>query len=260
MPLIADKLLTLLVMPLAASLFGALVAGIALWRGRPRMALALIVAAFAWLWFWATPLAAQLAVPALVERYPARQIEDLPSADAIVVLSSNVHPANRRRPYPLIGSTADRLWHGARLLDAGLAPVIVVSGGVGWPYAGRAGRQSMASGMRTMLLALGIPSESILMEGRSRTTRENALYTAELASQHGIERVLLVTSDDHMRRAKAAFQKVGLDAVPAAIAGSRSVGRHWAFALLPSSGQLSLSSHLIRERLGLLVYRLRGWV
>lgn len=257
MPLIADKLLTLLVMPLAASLFGAVVAGIALWRGWRRTALALVMAAFAWLWFWATPLAAQIAVPALVERYPARHIDDLPSADAIVVLSSNVHPANRRRPYPLIGSTADRLWHGARLLDAGLAPAIVVSGGVGWPYAGG---QSMASGMRDMLLALGISSDVILVEGRSRTTRENALYTAELARQHGIQRVLLVTSDDHMRRAKAAFQKVGLEAVPAAIPSSRSVGRHWALALLPSSGQLSLSSYLIRERLGLLVYRLRGWI
>lgn len=257
MPLVADKVLTLLAMPLAASLLGALAAGIALWRGRRRAALVLVVAAFAWLWFWATPSAAQIVVPLLVERHPARPIKDLPNADAIVVLSSNVHPANQKRPYALIGSTGDRLWHGARLMKAGLAPVIVVSGGIGWPHAGN---RSMASGMRDMLLAFGIPSEAILVEGRSRTTRENALYTAELARRHGIKRVLLVTSQDHMSRASATFEMVGLNVVPAGVASSRSVGRHWALRLVPSSGQLSLSSFLIRERLGLWVYRLRGWI
>ena len=256
MPLIIDKLLTLLAMPVGATILGALAAAVALWRGWRRSARVLAAAAFAWLWFWATPIAADLVVPQLVERYPVRHIDDLPNADAIVVLSGNVRPGSARRPYPLFGATGDRLLHGARMFNAGLAPVVVVSGGVVWP---REGRRTMASAMRDMLVALGVPSDAVLVEGRSRTTRQNAVYTAELAAEHGFERVHLVADGVHMQRATATFRKVGLEPVPVVLASGTRVGAHRALRFLPSASQLSASSAAIRERLGLFIYRLRGW-
>lgn len=44
-------------------------------------------------------------------------------------------------------------------------------------------------------------------EGRSRDTNENALRTVDLLHPQGIERIVLVTHDYHMRRAMAAFQR-----------------------------------------------------
>lgn len=257
MPLIVDKLLTLLAMPVGSTMLGALAAALALWRGWRRTARFLAVAAFAWLWFWATPVTAELVTPLLIERYPVRSLDDLPKADAIVVLSRTVYAPRARRPYPLMSTTADRIWHGKRLHEAGLAPVTIVSGGVAWQLRGQG--PSMASVMRDILIAMGVPGEAVLVEGRSRTTRENALYTAELAAKHGIERVLLVTEAAHMQRASACFQKVGLDTVPAVYANGPGFGAHWTTRLLPSVAQLGVSSALIRERLALLVYRLRGW-
>lgn len=258
MPLVLDKLLTLLAMPVGSTMLCALAAAVALWGGWRRTARLLAVAAFAWLWFWATPLTAELVTTRLVEHYPVRSMDDLPRADAIVVLSRTVYAPTAKRQYPLMSTTADRIWHGKRLHEAGLAPVIIASGGVAWQLDGRG--PSMASVMRDIFIALGVPGEAVLVEGRSQTTRENALYTAELAAEHGIERVLLVTEAGHMQRADACFRKVGLETVPVVPVGGSLVGGHWTSRWLPNVGQLRVSSFLIRERLGLLVYRLRGWV
>ena len=89
----------------------------------------------------------------------------------------------------------DRLLHGMRLLRAGKAPVILLSGG-------RIGGSAMseAEQMKRLALEYGVPGETVLLDTSSRTTRENAVACAELL--RGIEagRILLVTSASHMRR------------------------------------------------------------
>ena len=254
MPLIVDKALTLLAMPVGTTLVCALAAGTAWLFRRRRLSGALAVAALAWLWFWATPLCANLALPVLSENYPLRRIDDLPRADAIVVLAGDVRAVSASNPYPRLGRTADGIHHAVRLLQAELAPVVIVSGGV----LGRGQTRPMAQAMRDALLALGVPEHAVLVEGRSRTTRENALFTAEIAAEKGIETVLLVAYDLHMRRSMATFRKVGLTPVPASYqdSGDRPFR---ALDPLPSATQLSRSSFVVREWLGLLVYRLRGW-
>ena len=250
---LVDKALTLLAMPVGATIACALAAGIAwLFRWR-RTSGALVVAAFAWIWFWATPLSANLALPLLGERYPLQRIEALPPADAIVVLAGDVR-AGGSNPYPQLGRTGDAIAHAVRLHRAKLAPVIIVSGGV----LGRGQSRPMAGAMRDALVALGVPEDAVLVEGRSRTTRENALFTAELAAERGIEQVLLVTFDLHMRRSLAAFRKAGLAPVPVVYQHSGGA-RFRVLDPLPSIGQLSRSSFVLREWLGLLIYRLRDW-
>jgi uncharacterized SAM-binding protein YcdF (DUF218 family) len=63
--------------------------------------------------------------------------------------------------------------------------------------------------MRDFLVGGGVPVNVILIEGRSRSTRENALFTTELARSVPGPYVLL-TSDYHMWRASRAFAKAGL--------------------------------------------------
>ena len=250
---LVDKALTLLAMPVGATIVCALAAGIAwLFRWR-RTSSALVVAAFAWIWFWATPLSANLALPLLGEKYPLQRIEALRPADAIVVLAGDVRTRGPNR-YPQLGRTGDAIAHAVRLHRAKLAPVVIVSGGV----LGRGQSRPMAGAMRDALVALGVPEDAVLVEGRSRTTRENALFTAELAAERGIEQVLLVTFDLHMRRSLAAFRKAGLAPVPVVYQHSGSA-RFRVLDPLPSIGQLSRSSFVLREWLGLLIYRLRDW-
>ena len=251
---LVDKALTLLAMPVGATIVCALAAGTAwLFRWR-RTSSALVVAAFAWIWFWATPLSANLALPLLGERYPLQRIDALPPADAIVVLAGDVRAGSTWNPYPQLGRTGDAIAHAARLHRAELAPVVIVSGGV----LGRGQLRPMAEAMRDALVTLGVPEDAVLVEGRSRTTRENALFTAELAAERGIEQVLLVTFDLHMRRSLATFRKAGLTPVPVIYQQSGGARFH-TLDPLPSIGQLSRSSFVLREWLGLLIYRLRDW-
>src|SRR5207253_1744075 len=76
---------------------------------------------------------------------------------------------------------------------------VVVSGG------GPAGT-SIAEPMRDFLECHGVPQAAILIETRSRSTHENALYVTELLARVPGRKVLL-TSDYHMFRAHRAFKK-----------------------------------------------------
>src|SRR5690606_4564593 len=99
------------------------------------------------------------------------------------------------------------------------------------------------------------------VETRSRNTRENALYTKETLKQHPeLQKMVLVTSAFHMRRAAACFQKVGLEAsiFPADF---YSTDREFTIdaLLMPSERALANWSKLFREITGYFTYRLLGY-
>lgn len=57
---------------------------------------------------------------------------------------------------------------------------------------------------------LGLPPEAGMLEERSRSTFENARFSAELLAHRGIDEVVLVTDDFHAYRATAHFRRAGL--------------------------------------------------
>ena len=256
MPLLADKILGLLAMPLGIAVSAGLLALAALVLGRRRGAAELLVFAIVWLWGWSTPLAGNALINSLMDRYPPRRAETLPTADAIVLLGGGIQPISDDRLYPELTGSADRIWHAARIHQAGKAPLIVVSGGNVW---GTPGMEPEAGAMRTLLTTFGVPEHAIVTETGSRNTRESAVLTAELAAGRGIGRVLLVTSAWHMPRAAAVFERTGLDVVPAATDHGRQSARPWILMILPDAGALGLSTRAFKEYIGLLVYRIRGW-
>ena len=262
-PLLLDKILTLFALPLGMALCLGILALTAMALRRRRMAAGLLAFALAWLWIWSTPLAARAIAGALMNQHPPQRVEDLPEADAIVVLGGGIEPVSGDTIYPDMNSAADRLWHAARLHKAGKAPLIIASAGIVWQEDawGRRNKQTGAEAMRILLAALGVPESDILQEGNSRSTHENAQFTGELAASLEIESVLLVTSAWHMPRALAAFERTPLQAIPAPCDHAQWRGRPMPAILmaLPGSDALSLSGAALREHLGLLIYRLRGW-
>ena len=239
MPLMLDKILTLLAMPIGVAAIAGVFALAALAYGRRRVAFGLVAFSTVWLWGWSTPLVADRVAAPLVERFPALSAAELPAADAIVLLG---------------GPDGDRVWRAARLYHAGKAPLVIVTGGPVWPDAG----PSDASVMHVQLRALGVPEHATIIENESRNTRQNALFAVELAASLKIEHVLLVTSAYHMPRASAAFGRT----LHVTHAAPRRLNRRLPRILLflPSAPALSRSTKALREYLGLVVYRLRGWV
>ena len=112
--------------------------------------------------------------------------------------------------------------------------------------------------MRDELVRLGVPAARIIVETRSSNTREEALVVTPMLRSRGIEHMVLVTSDSHMRRALGVFRAEGWRAVPA-IAPDPGFNASWEDWLVPSGNGLELSRQISRELLGLPYFWLRGW-
>ena len=59
---------------------------------------------------------------------------------------------------------------------------------------------------RHLLIQAGVPAGAIQLEGKSRTTRENAEFTVKLLRAEKVRRVVIVTSWYHSRRALKCFE------------------------------------------------------
>ncbi len=255
-PLLLEKVATSLALPLGTVLVLGMAALLALVRKRNQLGGTLLAVALLWLWMCSTPFASVLLMGPLIGQFPPQRVDELPSADAIVVLGGAVLPVTDSRPFTHIHTTADRAWHAARLFHAGKAPIVVASGGMVWPVPDTT---SAAASMRELLEALGVPKAAMVLEEESRNTRQNAVHTARVATERGIGNVLLVTSPWHMPRAIAAFRAAGLPATPASSAYARGPFGSDLLDFVPSTTALSTNTKAMRELLAQLVYRLRGW-
>ena len=93
-------------------------------------------------------------------------------------------------------------------------------------------------------------------EDASRTTWENAVYTARLLRPAGIGTVVLVSQAWHLPRALWAFERAGFAALPwpapRTLWGPRQVDD-----FLPSIGGLRDATYALHELIGGAYYRLR---
>ena len=92
-------------------------------------------------------------------------------------------------------------------------------------------------GMET---AEGVPDVAILVEERSRTTRENIENSVPLLRAHNLDRVLIVSDPLHMRRAMAIARSLGLNAHPSPTRTTRYTGwGSWAGFLVSEAYHLN---------------------
>ena len=136
---------------------------------------------------------------------------------------------------------------------------IIISGGLG---DAPSGTPSEARELATLLRLADVPARDLLLEERSRNTRENALFTRQLLAAHpDIKSLILVTSAFHQRRALGCFRRVGLSPTPFP-AGYVSIDRcpTLAYWLIPNVQALAQWDRLAHELLGYLAYRAAGYL
>lgn len=111
---------------------------------------------------------------------------------------------------------ARRVMAAARAYRSGACASLVLCGGC---LPGH--RRSEAEVMARMLAALGVPKRVLIWEDQSRDTMENCRNAAALLG--GTGRVLVVTSDYHLRRAVMTARRAGLraDGLAAKTTGGR---------------------------------------
>jgi uncharacterized SAM-binding protein YcdF (DUF218 family) len=125
--------------------------------------------------------------------------DDLEPADVILVLGRRLQ-ADR----PTVVFEA-RLAHAADLWRRGLAPRILVAGGI----TGQATLSEAEAG-RAWLLGHGLPPGSVRTEDQSQHTLENLFLLRQTLRNEGWHQVLLVSDGLHLARAGALAEGLGL--------------------------------------------------
>ena len=231
-----------------------IVAAWMLWRGRVGgrilrwfvIAVA-TMAAVAWL----TP-ASDWAVSSLERMFPRA---DLPlHVDGIIVLGGWEDATQLRlRNVVEMNDGADRYFEGLALAHRYPTAKIMFSGGNGDVFHQD---DSEARIVEMALKAIGFPMDRVLLEGRSRSTLENATYGLEVARPKPGEVWVLVTTAIHMPRSVWTFRKVGWNVVPRPCDYRSDTGDwFWPFNFLGSLKKLEYATH---EWVGILAYWLAG--
>jgi uncharacterized SAM-binding protein YcdF (DUF218 family) len=115
--------------------------------------------------------------------------DEMKPADVIVVLA---------------GEETERVEYGVKLFREGWARkdrIILAGGPLVWKY-------TWASLMKEQAISLGVSKKAILLEDKSRTTEEDAIFTKEILNKYGYKSCILVTSPYHSRRATEIFRNV----------------------------------------------------
>jgi uncharacterized SAM-binding protein YcdF (DUF218 family) len=100
----------------------------------------------------------------------------------------------------------------------------------------------------------------LILEDRSRNTRENAAFLKPLLQQKPGERWLLVTSAWHMPRSVGVFRKAGIDIIPHPVDFSTTgSGADMLRFSRGFSHGLGLTDLAVKEWIGLIAYRLAGY-
>ena len=267
MGFLLSKLLPLFVYPLGLGLLLQLAGvGVAA-RGQRGWGLGLSGAGLGLIWLFAMPFTSRQLIWGLEERAAALSPAQIPKADAVLVLGGGLKPALAPRRGVEVSEGGDRLLTGLRLMRENRAPLLITSGGsVSFTAADPAPAEAISA--RELAVELGLPASQILINPGSRTTAEEARDIGAMAKQRGWSRILLVTSAFHMPRSLATFrQRSGLQVIPVAcdyqLPSRERYGRPTAGSVLlsvaPNAEALHLSSVALKEHLGLVLYRLKGW-
>jgi uncharacterized SAM-binding protein YcdF (DUF218 family) len=171
-------------------------------------------------------------------------------AGAIVILG-----AGREQADPAWGGdqpgyiALERLRYAARVAKASGLPILA-SGGLHY------GQPPSEAAIGAQVLQEDFGVATRWLEERSRTTWENAVYSARMLKAEGIERVVLVTSAAHMPRSRWCFEQNGIEVIAAPVGfvgvpNGRPLGG-W----LPEVKAYWQNGMLLNEIVGMAVYPL----
>ncbi|MDP3895850.1 MAG: YdcF family protein [Mesorhizobium sp.] len=174
----------------------------------------------------------------------------------IIVLGGGFEGAiNRVRGGYELNSGGDRYVEAAILARRFPQARVVVTGGSGALLLDGEGDGDTAP---RLLTALGVEPARLVMEGRSRNTFENAVYSKEMLHPQPGQTWLLVTSAFHMPRSIGLFRKAGFDVVPWPVDYRTAGDERPGFARDNPLDSLQNLTVAMREWIGLFAYWATG--
>jgi uncharacterized SAM-binding protein YcdF (DUF218 family) len=192
------------------------------------------------------PLKVAIAVVVVLLAYPlylAYQVwsqshrDENHSADAIVVLGAAQYDGE---PSPIFKARLDQA---AYLYREGFSTTVIVTGGKQ-----EGDRFTEAEAGANYLVSQGVSSEAFLLENQGSTTLESLREVRDLADEHGIQSVLLVSDPMHSERIKRIAGDLGFSAVYSSPASYISLNR----------SRATKARELAREVASIIAYEIFG--
>jgi uncharacterized SAM-binding protein YcdF (DUF218 family) len=222
------------------------IAGTLLLRRRPRLGRGLIALSLALLYVLSTPFCAERLLGMLERHAGPAKLER--KAGAIVVLGGGTYYDAPEYGGDTVSILAlERLRYGARLYRKTGKPLLVTGGS---PDGGIAEGTLMKE---TLEQDFGVPVR--WAETASLTTHENAMFSARILRQSGVDTIYLVTQAWHMPRAQREFERAGLKVIPAGT-GFTTHKEVRAMDFIPKAKDLLKSYYAMHEAIGLVWYLL----
>ncbi len=243
-----NKIVGFVISPVGLAILAGGVALLCARRNHPRAALWLGWLAVIWLWFWMTPVATLMVGVPLEREFlsdgKVPKVETFPRAEAIVLLGGGMGADTNISSYAEMSASADRVWQAARLFKVGKAEKIVSTG------------VEARDSTLPLLKDFGIAEDNVFFLEAKNTEEE-----AKAVAKFGLQRVLLVTSAWHMKRARLMFEKFapGVEVVCAPTDFEQTVFSPKSFsfkAFLPDANAFIVNSTSFHEWLGIVCYKL----
>jgi uncharacterized SAM-binding protein YcdF (DUF218 family) len=143
------------------------------------------------------------------------------------------------------------------LARGGPDSLLILSGGSGSLFDQS---KSEAKMMEILALRFGISEDRIRVDILSRNTHENAVESKKILDKEKVSSFILITSASHMKRALSCFRKIELNPIPYAVDFRNHWGKYDIFSFIPQVGNLDKSTAAIHEYVGIITYKLRGYL
>lgn len=151
--------------------------------------------------------------------------------------------------YQQLGQSSARILMGAAAIKSGLADTLLLSNV-------RIKGVNETKILLGLLERQGIDPQKIAVHGKVRNTLAEAKSVKAYSESHGLKRILLITSANHMRRAAALFRKQGLN--PDLLSVSRDNTPVTWESFVPSGDGLDDTYGMFYELVGYAAYLVQG--
>jgi uncharacterized SAM-binding protein YcdF (DUF218 family) len=252
-----SKLLWVVVQP-STLMFAALAVGVLLtlsaWR---RLSRGLMFGSVGALLFFGLVPVADFLVHHLEDRFPRPAAGfDMRSVAGIIVLGGARDGSGwDREEIGGLNAAAERMTESVALARLYPGIRIIFTGGSAAAYSEYPPEAEVA---KRIYLALGVDAGRLTLEAASRTTHENAVFTARLLHPQPDQTWLLLTSAAHMPRAVGTFRKEGFNVVAWPVDYRTTVDLSLTDFSTSIPEQLVILDNAAHEYLGLLAYYLSG--
>ena len=199
------------------------------------------------------PIFSNRLIAYLEHNYQLKNISEVDTADAIVVLSGMVRTiqTNEVLSYEF-SESVDRIFAGIDLFKENKAPSLILTRGtVPWSVGKPEGEY-----LRDVAIKYGVPRKNILLTENVQNTDQEAKSVKKILTIDA-PKVILVTSAFHMPRAQKVFEAVGIRIVPFPVDFRNASSKLTFMHFMPSARSIWETSFFVKEMIGRTYYNLK---